>query len=232
MRDTMQVRMMRRASVVVRSAARRHRVKELPMCMSDSGRIRAGAVEIAYSASGAGQPLVLLHGGESARSQYDTFRPLLGYGIRAIAYDQRDSGDSSNPGSSYGMDDLARDCAALIRGLGYERAHVFGSSYGGALALQIAVTVPEIVQTLTVGATVARFAGASQTATQTLTEQSAERRHQLMIRNLLSERAQRLPEQVAECSAALVRRGPEQHARRMEALFRYDVVDLLACVGA
>jgi len=133
--------------------------------VSDSGRVSVGAVEIAYRDSGSGQPLVLLHGGESAGSQYDVFRPLLGEGIRAISYDQRDSGETRNPDTPYGMDDLARDCAGLIRGLGYERAHIFGSSYGGALALQIAVTVPEIVQTLTVGAAVAKFAGANQTVT-------------------------------------------------------------------
>ncbi|WP_245589801.1 alpha/beta fold hydrolase [Amycolatopsis balhimycina] len=67
-----------------------------------------------------------------------------------MAYDQRDSGASVTPPGPYGIPDLAADCAALIRGLGYERAHVFGSSYGGFIALQVAVSVPDVVQSLTV----------------------------------------------------------------------------------
>lgn len=55
----------------------------------------AGDVSIAYSDTGSGEPMVLIHGGESGRTQYEAFAPLLGAGIRAIAYDQRDTGESA-----------------------------------------------------------------------------------------------------------------------------------------
>ncbi len=64
---------------------------------SEAARITGKGVEIAYAAFGSDEPVVLLHGGEGSRAQYDTFHPLLGNGIRAITYDQRDTGDSHNP---------------------------------------------------------------------------------------------------------------------------------------
>ena len=62
---------------------------------------------------------------------------LVDGNIRAIAYDQRDSGASVNPPGPYGIPDLAEDCAALIRGLGCERAHIFGSSLGGFVVAEL-----------------------------------------------------------------------------------------------
>ncbi|WP_208630501.1 alpha/beta fold hydrolase [Amycolatopsis kentuckyensis] len=41
------------------------------------GTVKTGEVEIAYAESGAGEPVILLHGGESTHIQYDEFRPLL-----------------------------------------------------------------------------------------------------------------------------------------------------------
>jgi pimeloyl-ACP methyl ester carboxylesterase len=42
----------------------------------------------------------------------------------------------------------AADCRALISHLGFERAHIAGHSYGGAVALQLAVEFPEVVQSV------------------------------------------------------------------------------------
>ncbi len=75
---------------------------------SEAARIASNGVEIAYAAFGSGEPVVLLHGGEGSRAQYDTLHPLLGNGIRAITYHQRDTGDSHNPPTTYRMEDLAR----------------------------------------------------------------------------------------------------------------------------
>lgn len=44
----------------------------------------------------------------------------------------------------------AADCRALLRYLGVERAHVVGHSYGGCVALQLALDAPEVVHSLTV----------------------------------------------------------------------------------
>lgn len=41
-----------------------------------------------------------------------------------------------------------RDCANLLRELNVERAHVVGHSYGGVIALQLALDAPGIVHSM------------------------------------------------------------------------------------
>ncbi|WP_372661140.1 alpha/beta fold hydrolase [Amycolatopsis kentuckyensis] len=194
--------------------------------------VTAGEIEIAYAESGAGEPVVLLHGGESTHIQYDTFRPLLGAGIRAIAYDQRDSGASVNPPGPYGIPDLAADCAALIRGLGYERAHLFGTSFGGFIALQVAVSVPEVVQSLTVGATFSDASALRAPVASEIVELPPSQRDARMLAFALSERGQADEELVAELGAMLVHRSPEADARRLAAIPGFDVTGHLSRIAA
>src|SRR5690606_36572922 len=103
--------------------------------------------------SGSGEPLVLMHGGNADRCQFDVFRPLLGPGIRAIAYDQRDSPDSPCEALAYTADDHALDAALLIEALGFESVHVMGTSYGGIVAMTLAIQHPVRVKSLVLGAT-------------------------------------------------------------------------------
>ena len=45
-------------------------------------------------------------------------------------------------------DDLRRGCAAVLDELGVERAHVYGQSFGGMVAQEMALTHPDRVRTL------------------------------------------------------------------------------------
>jgi pimeloyl-ACP methyl ester carboxylesterase len=197
-----------------------------------TGSVSSGDVVIAFAESGDGEPVILLHGGESTHIQYDTFRPLLGDGIRAIAYDQRDSGASVNPPEPYGIPDLAEDCAALIRGLGYERAHLFGSSYGGFIALQVAVAAPDVVQSLTVGATFSDGSALKTPTTSGIIELTPSQRDARMLAFALSERGQADEKLVAELKSVLVHREPEADARRLAAIPGFDLTARLPGITA
>ncbi|MFF3488455.1 alpha/beta fold hydrolase [Streptomyces sp. NPDC002701] len=194
--------------------------------------VKVGEIEIAYAESGAGEPVILVHGGESTHIQYDTFRPLLGDGIRAIAYDQRDSGASVNPPHPYGIPDLAEDCAALIRGLGYERAHLFGSSFGGFIALQVAVSVPDVVQSLTIGATFSDASALQAPVASEIVALSPSQRDAQMLAFALSERGQADEKTVAELKKIVVHRSPEADARRLAAIPGFDLTDRLPEITA
>jgi 3-oxoadipate enol-lactonase len=84
---------------------------------------------------------------------FDAFAPLLARHFKAIAYDQRDSGGTRNPPMPYGLAELADDAAALIAALGYERAHIFGTSLGGAIAQVLAARHPGCVDRLVLSST-------------------------------------------------------------------------------
>jgi len=93
-------------------------------------------------------PIVLIHGSpNTGQSDWHAIAPLLATHYRVIIPDCRGHGQSSNPNLSYSFKELAADVAALIRALGYERAHIIGHSNGGNVALVTLLEHPEVVQT-------------------------------------------------------------------------------------
>lgn len=93
-------------------------------------------------------PIVLIHGSTgTGRSNWELVAPLLACEGLVIVPDCRGHGKSSNPNHSYSFKEMAADTAALIRGLGYPRAHVIGHSNGGNLALVVLMEHPDVVQT-------------------------------------------------------------------------------------
>lgn len=81
---------------------------------------------------GSGKPVILLHGWPlSADSWDDQAMALADAGYRAISYDRRGFGRSSQPWSGYDYDTLADDLAAVIEQTGAQDAVLAGFSMGG-----------------------------------------------------------------------------------------------------
>jgi pimeloyl-ACP methyl ester carboxylesterase len=89
-------------------------------------------VSIACERSGAGPPVVFVHGAGSARWSFDLVRPLLEAHFTVIALDRRGRGDSSD-GQDYALEREFDDVAAVVRDAG-EGALLVGHSYGGLVA--------------------------------------------------------------------------------------------------
>jgi pimeloyl-ACP methyl ester carboxylesterase len=112
-------------------------------------RARTDGVELEYEVSGRGEPVVFIHGAFIA----DTFRPLLaepslaGH-YRLILYHRRGYAGSSRASEPVSVAQQAADCRALLHHLGVERAHVVGHSYGGIVALQLALDAPSVAHSL------------------------------------------------------------------------------------
>lgn len=112
-------------------------------------RAKIDGAELAYEVSGTGEPGVFIHGAFIA----DTFRPLLAEPslagrYRLILYHRRGYAGSSRAAEPVSVAQQAADCRALLRHLGVERAHVVGHSYGGAVALQLALDTPGVAHSL------------------------------------------------------------------------------------
>ena len=105
--------------------------------------------DLEYEVSGTREPAVFIHGAFIA----DAFRPLLAEPSLAghywlILYHRRGYADSSRASGPVSVARQAADCRALLRHLGMERAHVVGHSYGGDVALQLALDTPSVVHSL------------------------------------------------------------------------------------
>ena len=112
-------------------------------------RLSVDGVELEFVAQGTGEPVVFIHGAFIA----DTFRPLLAEPslagrYRLILYHRRGYAGSSRAAGSVSVAQQAADCQALLRHLGANRAHVVGHSYGGCVALQLALDTPGVAGSL------------------------------------------------------------------------------------
>jgi non-heme chloroperoxidase len=81
---------------------------------------------------GAGRPVILLHGWPlSADSWDDQAMAIANAGYRAIAYDRRGFGRSSQPWQGHDFDTLTDDLSAVIEQTGARDAVLVGFSMGG-----------------------------------------------------------------------------------------------------
>jgi pimeloyl-ACP methyl ester carboxylesterase len=99
--------------------------------------LEANGIQTAYEICGHGPSLVLIHGVETDRKSFASVLPELSKNFSCVTYDQRDTGETRNPPVDYTAADLADDAASLINALG-GKAHVWGSSFGGMVAQELA----------------------------------------------------------------------------------------------
>ncbi|MFE2961168.1 alpha/beta fold hydrolase [Nocardia tengchongensis] len=110
--------------------------------------LRTGSFDTNYHDVGAGSPVLLLHGSGAGVSAWANWRgliPVLSQRFRVIAPDLVGFGYTSlpEPAEFAIFDTWIDQVLALLDGLGIEKAHVVGNSFGGGLALHLATRHPE-----------------------------------------------------------------------------------------
>ncbi len=98
---------------------------------------------IAGHASGAGAPLLLLHGGPALTDYMEILGPEVTE-WRAIRYQQRSLSPSAT-GGPFTVERHVADAVAVLDALGVGQAIVAGHSWGGHLALHLAIAHPDRV---------------------------------------------------------------------------------------
>ena len=105
-------------------------------------------VQLEYEITGSGEPVLLI-----SPVLTDGFLPLLSeralaHRYRLIRYHKRGWAGSTHTPPPVNIADHVVDAAALLEHLDVPRAHIAGHSSGGAIALQMALDRPEMVQSL------------------------------------------------------------------------------------
>lgn len=113
----------------------------------------SGGVPIGYdvlNANGSGVPVFFIAGLNGMRQAcmkqalpFSRERPV-------IVHDQRGTGESGKPRGVYSVQNMAQDVIAIMDDAGIEKAHMVGTSTGGAIAQVLCIDHPKRVQSAAV----------------------------------------------------------------------------------
>ena len=113
-----------------------------------SGRMEANGVNYYYEIHGAGDPLLLLHGGLGSIEMFEPVLPSLPKGRQVIAVDLHGHGRTPLGDRKIDLRDIGDDMAVLLEKLGFEQVDVLGYSFGGGVAFRLAAQHPSKVRRL------------------------------------------------------------------------------------
>jgi pimeloyl-ACP methyl ester carboxylesterase len=105
----------------------------------DNGFVDVEGGRLYYETDGAGEPLLLIHGGLGSLRMWDGQVPAFAEHYRVIRYDTRGFGRSETDDVEFGNHE---DVGAVLDHLGVESAHIVGQSRGGMIALDFILDNP------------------------------------------------------------------------------------------
>ena len=112
--------------------------------------ITVEGLSFGYVDVGSGTSVILVHGSMSDYREWSAQMEGLAKHHRVIAYSRRYHWPNSPPGKDADatVPRQAEDLAAIIKSLGAAPANIVAHSYGGTVALSLALQHPELVRTL------------------------------------------------------------------------------------
>ena len=105
---------------------------------------------LAYDVIGTGEPLLMINGIGAARESWSRQIGDLSARFRCITFDNRGVGESIVPAGPYTAREMADDAARVLSAAGVGRARVLGVSMGGAVAQELAINHPHLVERLVI----------------------------------------------------------------------------------
>jgi len=138
-------------------------------------KLPVAGTELYFERRGSGEPLLLIQGlGGHSGHWGERFLADLERDFELIVLDNRGIGRSAAlDGVEFTTAELAADALGLLDALELARAHVLGFSMGGMVAQELALSAPERVRTLTLGATSAGGTQSRPTSPQVVQELTA-----------------------------------------------------------
>jgi pimeloyl-ACP methyl ester carboxylesterase len=119
-----------------------------------SGYASIGPLRMYYEVHGAGEPVLLIHGGVSTiDTSFGTILPELSKRRQVIAIESQGHGHTADVDRPLTFEQMGDDAAALLRHLQIPRADVVGYSDGGNVALALAMRHSALVRKIVVMAT-------------------------------------------------------------------------------
>jgi pimeloyl-ACP methyl ester carboxylesterase len=105
---------------------------------------------LSFDVAGAGEDLVLLHGGSGRRQAFGPLRAHL-HSWRTWALDLRGHGQSTHTSGAYQLEQIAKDIATFVDQRLQAPPVLYGHSFGGHVALVVAAHHPGLIRALGIG---------------------------------------------------------------------------------
>jgi pimeloyl-ACP methyl ester carboxylesterase len=119
--------------------------------------IHVNGIQMYFEDRGAGEPLLLLHGGLGIGADWAHVFPHDPPGFRVIVPDLRGHGRSTNPAGAFTFRQCARDVLALLDHLGLTVVSAIGMSLGAKTLLHVATARPRAVSAMVLVSATPRF---------------------------------------------------------------------------
>lgn len=111
--------------------------------------LETSKVSLYYEKSGAGSPIILLHGNGEEHGIFDEAAEVLSKYFTVYAVDSRGHGKSS-PVSEFHYADMAEDIREFIEKLQLQKPIVYGFSDGGIIAILLAIKYQHLLSQIVV----------------------------------------------------------------------------------
>lgn len=112
-------------------------------------------VRLAWNEKGSGPPILLIMGHRYSSAMWYPVFEALGDRYHLIWFDNRGTGQSDAP-SKISVAEMTADALAVLDAAGVDKAHVYGVSMGGGIALEFGIRHPERAKSLILGCTMAK----------------------------------------------------------------------------
>lgn len=195
---------------------------------------RIDDIQMAYTDTGIGRPIVLIHGYPFNRTLWNEQVAALSMSYRVIAPDLRGFGESDASQKPATMNRMAQDVALLLNHLGIVRATIGGLSMGGYVALALYKQLSSRVCALVLADTRAQSDSdeakqtRAQQAEKALTEGMAGIADMMLPKLLTPETVSKRPEVVKRVRDMMLKTKPEGAAAALRGMAeREDQTDLL-----
>jgi pimeloyl-ACP methyl ester carboxylesterase len=125
-------------------------MKSFPLEAMQVKQKRVNGINLAFVEEGTGETVVFVHGANGDWRTWDSLRSYIAEKYQYVALSRRYHQPNPWPGdgSDYSLLMHVEDLAAFIRALGVGPAHLVGGSYGGWVAVLVALQYPDLVKSL------------------------------------------------------------------------------------
>src|SRR5262245_39562037 len=110
--------------------------------------VHGNGIDIYYERRGSGPRLLYFQGSGQTLARSGMMVDGFAKEFDVVAFDQRGLGQTEIPPGQYEMADYAADAAGLLDAIGWDSCRAVGTSFGGMVAQEFAVTWPDRVERL------------------------------------------------------------------------------------